>query len=138
MRHDVLEVTGTAKDITNVVILTHNIDFVFVQCVVLPVLRKCGSPALTIFADSHCCEEAYESQAPLLSTLGVRYRVIPVSMHSGFRFHPKAVLLSGTKKATLLIGSGNLTFGGWRENAEVWFRYDSDTDGTGVFAAFRD
>src|ERR1019366_4901141 len=55
-----------------------------------------------------------------------------------FRFHPKAVLLTGTKKGTLVVGSGNLTFGGWRENAEVWFRYDTDTDGTGPFSAFRD
>jgi hypothetical protein len=137
MRHDVLEVISSAKDVTNLIVLTHNIDFVFIQCVVLPALRKCGSPTLTIFADLHCCEEVYESQAPVLSTLGVRYRVIPVSMKAGFRFHPKALLLSGMKKATLLVGSGNVTFGGWRENAEVWLRYDTDTDGTAAFAAFQ-
>jgi hypothetical protein len=138
MRHDILNTIKNATDVTNAVILTHNIDFVFVQSVVLPALRKCGSPALTIFADAHCSEQAYQHQARVLSTLGLRYRVVPVAMKTGFRFHPKAVLLTGTKKGTLVVGSGNLTFGGWRENAEVWFRYDTDTDGTGPFSAFRD
>jgi HKD family nuclease len=138
MRNDVLKVIANAKDITNTIILTHNIDFIFVQSVVLPALRKCGSPALTVFADESCAELSYQQQAPVLNGLGSLYRVVPVAMKSGFRFHPKAVLLSGIKQATLLIGSGNLTFGGWRENGEVWLRYDTEVDGTGPHAAFRD
>jgi len=59
-------------------------------------------------------------------------------MATGFRFHPKAVLLSGIESATLLVGSGNLTYGGWRDNAEIWSRFDTATDGTGPLAAFRD
>ena len=51
MREDVLKIVTSAKDVTNAVILTHNIDFVFVQSVVIPALRKCGSPTVTIFAD---------------------------------------------------------------------------------------
>jgi hypothetical protein len=138
MRHDVFKVIENARDVTSAIVLTHNIDFIFVQSVVLPALRKCGSPALTIFADAHCAEQAYQQQAPVLNSLGWRYRVVPVSMKTGFRFHPKAILLSGTKQATLLVGSGNSTFGGWRENGEVWFRYDTEVDGTGPHAAFRD
>ena len=72
----------------------------------------------------------------VLDSLGTRFRVVPVAMRSGFRFHPKAILLSGQKKGVLLVGSGNLTFGGWRENAEIWCRYDSDADGTSQFSAF--
>ena len=136
MREDVLKIIQSTKDVTNAVILSHNIDFVFVQAVVIPALRKCGSPKLTIFADADCAAQTYQHQARVLSSLGLRYRVVPVAMKTGFRFHPKAVLLSGPKAATLLIGSGNLTFGGWRENGEIWCRYDSKTDGTGVFAAF--
>ena len=137
MREDVLKIVTSAKDVTNAVILTHNIDFVFVQSVVIPALRKCGSPAVTIFADGDCAAQTYQYQARVLSGLGVRYRVVPVTMKTGFRFHPKAVLLSGPKAATLLVGSGNLTFGGWRENGEVWCRYDTGADGTGPFAGFR-
>lgn len=138
MREDILKIIKNAKDVSNAIILTHNIDFVFVQSVVIPALRKCGSPRLTIFADAQCSEETYKNQARVLSSLGVRYRVVSVAMDSGFRFHPKAILLSGTEKATLLIGSGNLTFGGWRENGEVWVRYQTDIDGTAPFSGFRE
>ena len=137
MRADVLEVISSAKDVTNAVILTHNIDFVFVQTVVLSAFRRCGHPTITVFADSGCAAESFAHQKGVLTSLGVRYRVVPVEMDPGFRFHPKAVLLSGEQAATLLVGSGNLTFGGWRENGEVWTRFESGSDGAAPFLAFR-
>jgi hypothetical protein len=136
MREQVIKVIRSTKDVTNAVILTHNIDFVFVQSVVIPALRKCGSPTLTVFADANCAADTYQYQARVLASLGLRYRVVPVAMESGFRFHPKAVLLSGPQAATLLVGSGNLTFGGWGENGEVWCQYDSKADEIGVFGDF--
>jgi len=137
MRLDVLSLLIGEKDVTNVIILTHNIDFVFIQTIVLPALRKCGNSSLTIFADAKCSEESFQSQYLAIDSLGSRFRVVPVVMHPGFCFHPKAILLAGINKGTLLIGSGNLTFGGWRENGEIWNRFDSNVDGTGVFTAFR-
>jgi len=136
MRGDVLKMISSAKDVENAIVLTHNIDFVFIQTVALAAFRRCGHPTLTIFADAACAAESFAYQHPVLSGLGVRYRVVPVAMEPGFRFHPKAVLLSGAESATLLVGSGNLTFGGWRENAEVWLRFDSGQDGTAPFRAF--
>ena len=138
MRNDLLEIISSAKDVTNAVVLTHNIDFIFIQTVALAKFRRCGHPTLTIFADATCAAESFAHQRPVLAGLGVRYRVVPVAMVPGFRFHPKAVLLSGEKSATLLIGSGNLTFGGWQENAEVWVRFDTEQDGTAPFHAFKD
>jgi hypothetical protein len=137
MRQDLITLLRREQDVTNAIILTHNIDFLFLQSVVFSTLKRCGYPTLTVFADAQCAAETFSSQAPLLDGLGVRYRVVPVAMPLGFRFHPKAVLLSGTAKATLFVGSGNLTFGGWRDNAEMWVRFDSDTDGTGAFVAFQ-
>ena len=93
---------------------------------------------MSIFADAACAAETFSYQSPILSGLGTRYRVVPVLMEPGFRFHPKAVLLSGPARGSLLVGSGNLTFGGWRDNAEIWVRFDSDVDGTGPFASFLD
>ena len=136
MRQDIVKLLEAEKDVTNVIVLTHNIDFVFIQSVVLPALRRCGHPSLTIFADAQCAAESYQHQHMVLDSLGSRFRVVPVAMRPGFRFHPKAILLSGQKKGVLLVGSGNLTFGGWRENAEIWCRYDSDVDGTSQFSAF--
>lgn len=137
MRQDLVKLIETHEEVTNAIVLTHNIDFVFLQSIVLPALRHCGRPKLTVFADVQCAAETFASQSPVLSSLGIRYRVVPVAMSHGFRFHPKALLLSGPEKATLWVGSGNLTFGGWRENAEVWIRFESDKDTTGPFAAFR-
>jgi hypothetical protein len=136
MRSDLLKAIAGSKEVTNAIILTHNIDFIFLQTVVLAAFRKCGHPTITVFADAQCAAESFAHQAPMLDGLGVRYRVVPVAMAPGFRFHPKAVLLSGEEEATLFVGSGNLTFGGWRENAEVWMRFDATVDGAAVFGEF--
>lgn len=136
MRKDLIKLIEAQGDVTNAIILTHNIDFVFLQLIVIPALGRCGRPTLTVFADAQCATDSFAYQSPVLSGLGTRYRVVPVAMDPGFRFHPKALLLSGPEKATLLVGSGNLTFGGWKENAEVWVHFDSDEDTTAPFSAF--
>jgi HKD family nuclease len=138
MRDDIHTVIKNSRDLTHVVILTYNIDFLFLQTMAVPILRHCGHPRLTVFADALCSEESYRTQAPYIAEIGLRYRVVPVLQNSGFRFHPKAILLSGNESASLLIGSGNLTFGGWRENAEIWTRYDTDKGEFGPFSAIRD
>ena len=126
MRDDVLKAISKEKNVTDVIILTHNIDYIFIQTVVLKYLKKCGSPSLTIFADASCAQESFDNQKLVISGLGQRYRVVPVYLKRPYdRFHPKAVLLSGEKKASLYVGSGNLTFGGWRQNAEIWNQYDT-------------
>jgi hypothetical protein len=137
LRRDLLRSISEEQDITNAIVLTHNIDFVFLQTVVLSAMKRCGHPTLTVLADAECASATYAHQAPVLHGLGVRFRVVPIEMSPGFRFHPKSLLLSGPSHAALYVGSGNLTFGGWRENAEVWARFDSRTDGTGALAAFR-
>ncbi|MBK9751896.1 MAG: hypothetical protein IPO88_00065 [Nannocystis sp.] len=136
MRTDVLQLVRDAGPLTHVVILTYNIDFQFVQHVLRPQLRKCGHPSLLIFADARRSAESFaRGAAP--AGLGVRYRVVPVAMPAGASFHPKAVLMSGSTRGTLLVGSGNLSFGGWRENGEIWLRRATDRHGTATFAYFQ-
>ena len=137
MRNDLLKTISGQKDLTNVIILTFNIDLIFLEHVLLRALKHCGHPSLTIFADSDEISRTFESQRTWLAGIGRRYRVIPVTMSPGYRFHPKAVLLSGPEKAELLVGSGNLTFGGFRQNDEVWTVFSSEKDGTGPMAAFQ-
>jgi len=139
MTEDLLKSISKAKNVHSIIVLTHNIDFLFIQTVVLKFLKKMGSPSLTIFADAQCVQESYENQKLIIHGLGKRYRVVPVSLDRSYdRFHPKAVLLSSHDKASLYVGSGNLTFGGWRQNAEIWNKYDTKEDGTAVFNAFED
>ena len=136
MRVDLLKSIIKKTEATNVIILTHNIDLIFFQNVVIPSLRKCGHPSVTVFADSECAIDSFQRQGKWIDGIGRRYRIVPIDTHQGFRFHPKAVFVSGREKASLFIGSGNVGFGGWRENAEIWNRYDTDSDDTGIFNAF--
>lgn len=50
--------------------------------------------------------------------VGKDYEVEPVAVSSGV-FHPKISVFSGRDDCHLLVGSGNLTFGGWGANFEV-------------------
>jgi len=137
MRSSLLKIISGQKDLTNVIILTFNIDLIFVEHLLLRALKRCGHPSLTIFADAEEVSRTFESQGRWLAGIGRRYRVVPVAMSPGYRFHPKAILLSGPEQAELLIGSGNLTFGGLRQNDEVWMSFSSQEDGTGPMAAFQ-
>lgn len=135
MRTDILEIIAGSRNLTDVVILTYNIDLMFVQSMLLPRLKKCGHPSLTIFADATRACETFNSQRDFLFGLGKRYRLVPVTMRGGFSFHPKVVLLRSDKRATLLVGSGNLSFGGWRENGESWLRFDNDVETSAPLAS---
>lgn len=138
MTEDLLTSISKEKNVHSIIVLTHNIDFIFIQTVVMKYLKKMGSPSLTIFADGQCVQESYKNQKHIIHGLGKRYRVVPVNMDRAYdRFHPKAVLLSSETKGTLYVGSGNFTFGGWRQNAEIWNKYETDIDGTAVFNSFK-
>lgn len=138
MRNNIIDIFAEYDDITHVFILTYNIDFIFLQTVLVPALRRCGHPSLTIYADAHQAMNSFSEQMDWIDGAGVRYRVIPVDLGNHFSFHPKAVLLSGEKNGRLLVGSGNLTHGGWVENAEIWIQYDSEEEGCGPFYQIRD
>jgi hypothetical protein len=47
----------------------------------------------------------------------------------GGAFHPKLVVITGERSATVAVGSGNLTLGGWHENAELWTILRGDAEG---------
>jgi hypothetical protein len=50
--------------------------------------------------------------------VGQEYHLVPVALPNGV-FHPKCIYLSGPNGDMLLVGSGNLTFGGFGRNVEV-------------------
>lgn len=125
-------------DATHAVVLTHNIDFLFVQSVLMPRLRWAGNPRVTIFADANCAVSTYSDQHALLDGLGTRYRVVQVDLGPMRRFHPKALLLSNRQRAICAIGSGNLTHGGMSANHEAWTFGASENEGAGLLAGLRD
>lgn len=66
--------------------------------------------------------------------VGQEYHLIPVALPNGV-FHPKCIYLSGPDGDVLLVGSGNLTFGGFGRNVEV-LEVLTATECPWVFQAF--
>jgi hypothetical protein len=130
---------GSARSYTNAVVLTHNIDFMFTQSILVPKLRRHGAPRLTIFADAACAAGSYKnSHGQLMGTLGQTYRVVPVDLGQFRRFHPKAIMVAGPERVRLAVGSGNLGHGGWSANREIWTYFEfPEGDGGPAVAAFQ-
>lgn len=138
MQADILSDIKRMTKVRDVIVLTHNIDFIFLQTMLLGALKRCGHPSLTVFADAQCVQESFERQSLVVKDLGSRYRVIPVTMSPGFRFHPKAILVLGDENSYLYTGSGNLTFGGYRENSEIWNKFELRESVPPEFSSFKE
>jgi hypothetical protein len=97
---------------------TYALSLSFFEAVVLDALVRGGSQDCLILAD-------IEGVRASLSELGAcrvgkDYHLEPVAVTTGRGvFHPKISVLCGESECHLLVGSGNLTFGGWGGNLEV-------------------
>jgi len=49
LRDDILKLVAGQKSLTHIFIATFNIDFIFIESVLLRELRKCGHPSLDDF-----------------------------------------------------------------------------------------
>ena len=98
-------------------------------------LKRNGCTDIWLVADADGYNASLaEKQA---SSVGVDYRLVSVALPRGV-FHPKCVYLSGDDRDLLIIGSGNLTFGGHGRNIEVFEVFSSDIAPSvfGEFASF--
>jgi hypothetical protein len=68
--------------------------------------------------------------------VGQEYRIVPVGLPHGV-FHPKCIHLCSDDEQLLLVGSGNVTFGGHGRNAEVFEALAPDEHAT-AFSDFSD
>lgn len=100
-------------------------------------LKRKGCEEIWVVADESNYAQALAERQAL--GVGQDYRVVPVAMAQGV-FHPKCVYLHSKKYDALLVGSGNLTFGGYGKNVEVLevFRSDQHPHLFGQFADFLD
>jgi hypothetical protein len=86
------------------VFTTYALSLSFFEAVVLDALVRGGGQERLILAD--------------VDGVGKDYDLEPVAVTTGV-FHPKISVLSAESECHLLVGSGNLTFGGWGGNFEV-------------------
>lgn len=109
------------RQIREALFLTFGADLGFFESQVLGPTRATGA-AITVVADAH----VYEPDPRAVRSAGVRYAVGLAAMPAVF--HPKLVVLAGPARATVAIGSGNLTLGGWHLNDEVLTVVSGDSE----------
>ena len=95
---------------------TYALSLTFFESYLLPQLRRAGCERVTVFVDS----DGYQASLMELKSraVGREYSLIPIKSARGV-FHPKITYLWGVDADLLLVGSGNLTFGGHGKNIEV-------------------
>lgn len=98
------------------VFTTYALSLSFFEAVVLDALVRGGGRESLILADVQGVRASLSEQGA--HRVGRDYEVEPVSVSGGV-FHPKISVFCGGDECHVLVGSGNLTFGGWGGNCEV-------------------
>ncbi len=105
----------TAHDWTHALFTTYSLSLSFFESVVLDALVRQRVESSRIFADLDGVRGALSEYGA--RSAGRLYDVEPVAVTAGC-FHPKLTVLVSAAEAHVVIGSGNLTFGGWGSNLE--------------------
>jgi hypothetical protein len=94
---------------------TYALSLSFFEAVVLDALVRQNVERTVILADVDGVRAALAEYGSRFA--GRVYEVEPVAVAHGC-FHPKLMALTSSTEAHLVVGSGNLTFGGWGSNLE--------------------
>lgn len=113
-------------------ITTFNATLPFYEDVVLRKLVSAGCRHNVVLMDRAQCSVAWASEATRPRLAGYGYTLLPVSAPGAF--HPKLCILVGPKKASVLVGSHNLTISGFGYNREItnWIEVSGSKDGEGA------
>lgn len=95
---------------------TYALSLSFFEAVVLDRLIRGGAQSALILADPEGVRAGLSEEGARRA--GRDYEIEPVACLGGV-FHPKLSIFAGVDDAHLLVGSGNLTFGGWGGNLEL-------------------
>ena len=99
-----------------IVFTTYALSLSFFETVILDALVRGGASRALILADVRGVRASLSEQGA--QRVGKDYEIEPVVVSSGV-FHPKISILSSADECHVLVGSGNLTFGGWGGNCEI-------------------
>lgn len=113
-------------------ITTFNATLPYYEEVVLRKLVAAGCRHNVVLMDHRQCAVAWGSEATRPRLAGHAYTLLPIRVPGAF--HPKVCLLLGPKKASILVGSHNLTLSGLGFNREVsnWIEVAGAKDGEGA------
>ncbi|WP_417779590.1 hypothetical protein [Stutzerimonas xanthomarina] len=112
-------------------ITTFNATLPFYEELLLRKLVAAGCRHNVVLMDRRQCAASWESQATRPRLAGHAYTLLPIGVSGAF--HPKVCLLLGAKKASILVGSHNLTLSGLGFNREItnWIEVGGARDGEG-------
>lgn len=113
------------------ILSTFSVDPAFYDASLQLRLRGLGCQNNLLLADASMLEQALEAIPDAFANAGRKYLVVPVATTSCF--HPKLALRYGKAKASLIVGSANVTSAGWAGNRELvstlsWQARDEDED----------
>lgn len=95
---------------------TYALSLSFFESILLRSLRRVGCQETWVITDVQGYRDSLIERRS--QGVGQEFRLVPVSLKEGV-FHPKCIYLVGEQVDVLLVGSGNLTFGGFGRNLEV-------------------
>ena len=110
---DIAESTGFEASL----ITTFNASLPFYEEIVLRRLRANGCRKNVVLMDAAQCSAAWDSEASRPRLAGYDYSLIPIRASGAF--HPKLAIFVGPKRASILVGSHNLTVAGFGYNREL-------------------
>jgi hypothetical protein len=110
---DIAESTGFEASL----ITTFNASLPFYEEIVLRRLRANGCRRNVVLMDAAQCSAAWDSEATRPRLAGYDYSLIPIRTSAAF--HPKIAIFVGPKRASILVGSHNLTVAGFGYNREL-------------------
>lgn len=117
-------------------ITTFNAHLPFYEEVVLRRLVSAGCRHNVVLMDRNQCSVSWGSEATRPRLAGHAYTLLPIEAPGAF--HPKVCILVGPKRASILVGSHNLTLSGFGYNREVtnWIEVSGakDSDGAALLA----
>lgn len=120
------------------VFTTYALSLSFFEAVVLDRLVRGGGRNSLILSDPEGVRAGLSEQGA--RRVGRDYELEPIACSTGV-FHAKVSAFFGENDCHLLVGSGNLTFGGWGNNLEIFdhlhpsFAGDAFLDAAGFFDA---
>lgn len=106
----------SAEKWDDVLFTTYSLSLSFFEAEVLDRLIRGGTSNVVIYSDVSGVRSALSEYGA--RQVGRSYQLEPVEVNGGV-FHPKLALLFRDKDVHALVGSGNLTFGGWGMNLET-------------------
>jgi HKD family nuclease len=114
------------EPVSGSLILSFTVDIIFYEQILVRRLMKCGSTNNLLLADQNQILWSQNNQASYLQPDKYDYLIQPISL--GNLFHPKTIWLKKASETLLLIGSGNVGYGGMSNNMEVFTVFSSKNE----------